>query len=89
MSESLVGVSVTATRQNAGSDAAYAGDAALSAGLNAPADTTPADVTRPLASEVVANDSHVIAVTEELGSAGRSPAAWGSAAQINETAMVM
>ena len=32
---------------------------------------------------------HVIAVTEELGSAGRSPAAWGSAAQINETAMVM
>src|SRR5262245_64726027 len=70
MSESGVGVSFTATRQNAGSVAYGAAAFGLFAefgGVNAPACTNSADVTVPFAIRVWASASHAV------GAAARAP----------------
>src|SRR5690242_11142144 len=74
MSESVVGVSVAAARQNAGSDA-YAGTGPVAVdpgGTNAPAATTAADVIRAFVSVRVDRDSHGVANVSERPSSGRA-----------------
>src|SRR6266850_4214549 len=62
MSESLDGVSVSVTRQNAGSvlNAAVAFALVAVGGANAPACTDSADSTRPFVTFICASDSHAI-----------------------------
>src|SRR5919201_1151818 len=78
MSESLDGVSISVTRQNAGSvlNAAVAVALVVFGGANAPACTDTADSSRPFVTLICASDSHAIGAGAAAFTASSVAAVW-------------